>query len=137
IIHGAEGPSNTITCAEASGLLSIGESVRVIQRGQADLCFSGGAEAPLNHMRMLRMTMAGRMAQTGDDTDGASLIRPYDPGAAGQALGEGGGILILEERSSALARGARPYAEIVGYGAAHSGLSPDGWTGGGLNVEVD
>src|SRR5690606_32200745 len=52
IIHGAEGPSNTITCAEASGLLSIGESVRVIQRGDADLCFSGGAEAPINHMRV-------------------------------------------------------------------------------------
>lgn len=137
IIHGAEGPSNTITCAEASGLLSIGESVRVIQRGDADLCFSGGAEAPINHMRVLRMTLAGRLADTGDAEDGGTVVRPYDPESPGQCLGEGGGLLILEERSAALKRGATPYAEIVGYGAAQSGYVRDGWTGGGLQTDVD
>lgn len=137
IIHGAEGPSNTITCAEASGLLSIGESVRVIQRGDADLCFSGGAEAPINHMRHLRMHMAGRLAPTGDEPDGATIVRPYDPGSPGGLSGEGGGILILEEASMARRRGATPYAEIAGYGAAHSGPSPDGWTGGGLSAPAD
>jgi 3-oxoacyl-[acyl-carrier-protein] synthase II len=120
IIHGAEGPSNTITCAEASGLLSIGESVRVIQRGDADLCFSGGAEAPINHMRLLRMELAGRLAETGDAESAASISRPYDPASRGGLPGEGGGILILEELGTARARSAKPYAEIVGYGAAHS-----------------
>ena len=55
IIHGAEGPSNTITCNEASGLLSISESLRVIQRGAADICFSGGAESNVNFMRLIRL----------------------------------------------------------------------------------
>jgi 3-oxoacyl-[acyl-carrier-protein] synthase II len=121
IIHGAEGPSNTITCAEASGLLSIGESVRVIERGDADLCFSGGAEAPVNHMRLLRMDLAGRLAETGDPEDCSRLVRPYEEGGGGGGVpGEGGGILILEESEAAKSRGARVYGEVVGYGAAHS-----------------
>lgn len=120
IIHGCEGPSNTITCAEASGLLSIGESARVIERGAADLCFSGGAESKLNCMGLLRMDLAGRLAPTGDEADGSTFVRPYDPGAKGGILGEGGGILILEARESAAARGARVYAEIAGFGAGHS-----------------
>lgn len=120
IIHGAEGPSNTITCAEASGLLSIGESVRIIERGDADICFSGGAESPINLMRLLRMELARRVADTGDETDGSRVMRPYDLDSSGGVLGDGGGILILEEQSAAAARGARAYAEIVGYGAAHS-----------------
>jgi hypothetical protein len=82
IIHGTEGPSNTITCAEASGLLSIGESVRVIRRNDADLCFSGGAESPLNHQRMIRMQMAGRLAETGDEDRGlCQTLRPRGSGA--------------------------------------------------------
>ncbi len=126
ILHGAEGPSNTITCAEASGLLSIGESMRVIQRAAADLCFSGGAESKLNLMGLLRIDLAGRLAHTGDSTDGRAFVRPYDdapagaPGRRGGLLGEGGGILILEELSSAASRNARVYAEILGFGAAQS-----------------
>jgi 3-oxoacyl-[acyl-carrier-protein] synthase II len=120
IIHGCEGPSNTITCAEASGLLSIGESTRVIERGAADLCFSGGAESKLNCMGILRMDLAGRLAPTGDATDGAAFVKPYDPEARGGILGEGGGILILEEAQIAKARGARVYAEVAGFGAGHS-----------------
>lgn len=120
IIHGAEGPSNTITCAEASGLLSIGESVRVIQRGDADLCFSGGAEAPINPMRLLRWEIIGRLAATGDEDDGSRLVRPFDPASPGSLLGEAGGIVILEDRESAAKRGARVYAQVAGFGAAHS-----------------
>ncbi len=120
IIHGAEGPSNTITCAEASGLLSLGESCRVIERGDADLCFSGGAESPVNPMRLLRMDLAGRLAHTGEATDGAAVVRPYDAQAPGSLLGEGAGILVLEEREAALRRGARVYAEVAGFAASHS-----------------
>jgi 3-oxoacyl-[acyl-carrier-protein] synthase II len=120
IIHGCEGPSNTITCAEASGLLSLGESMRVIERGAADLCFSGGAESKLNCMGILRMDLAGRLAPTGDATDGAAFVRPYDAEARGGILGEGGGILILEAEETARARSARVYAEVAGFGAGHS-----------------
>jgi 3-oxoacyl-[acyl-carrier-protein] synthase II len=120
IIHGCEGPSNTITCAEASGLLSIGESMRVIERGDADLCFSGGAESKVNYMGLLRMEFAQRLAETGSETDGAKVVRPFDEGGAGGVLGEAGGILIVEAEESARARGARVYATIAGVGAAHA-----------------
>lgn len=128
IIHGAEGPSNTITCAEASGLLSIGESMRVIRRGAAEACFAGGAESKISLMGLLRMDLAGRVAHTGDSTDGASFVRPYEATGAndvtrGGLLGEGGGILILEEGETAAARrasGAKVYAECLGFGAGHS-----------------
>jgi len=122
IIHGAEGPSNTITCAEASGLLSIGESMRVIERGAADACFSGGAESKINPMGLLRIDLAGRLARSGSETDGSRIVRPYAAEPTGTILGEGGGILILEEHESARARGATPYAELAGFGAAHSDL---------------
>lgn len=120
IIHGAEGPSNTITCAEASGLLSIGESTRIIQRGAADMCFSGAAESKLNPMGMLRLDYAGRLAATGDSEDGTAFVRPYDPEARGGVVGEGGAIAILENAETAAARGASVYAEIVGFGGGHS-----------------
>lgn len=123
IVHGLEGPSNTITCAEASGTLSICESTRVIRRGAADLCFSGGAECKITLMGLLRLHLAGRVAPTGDETDATRILRPFDPGSVGGVLGEGGGICILEERDGALARGARAYAEIVGVGSSHS--NPD------------
>jgi 3-oxoacyl-[acyl-carrier-protein] synthase II len=116
IIHGAEGPSNTITCSEASALLSIGESCRVIQRGAADACFSGGAESKINLMGMARIALAGRLADTSRDES----VRPYDPKASGTVPGEAGAIVILENADSARARGAQVYAEVAGFGAAHS-----------------
>ncbi|HLO41497.1 MAG TPA: beta-ketoacyl synthase N-terminal-like domain-containing protein [Phycisphaerales bacterium] len=128
IIHGCEGPSNTITCAEASGLLSIGESLRVIERDDADLCFSGGAESKVNLMGMLRMHFAGRLAPTGDSSDPTEFVKPFDPASAGSVVGEGGGILLLEEYEKARARGAKMHAEVVGFGAAHS--QPIDWASG-------
>lgn len=124
IIHGAMGPSNTITCAEASGLLSIGESMRIIERNGADLCFSGGAESRVNLMGVLRLELAGRLASTGDETDGARVVRPFDADAPGGILGEGAGLLLLEALDTAKARNARIHAELIGYGGGHSGLRP-------------
>lgn len=120
IIHGAEGPSNTITCNEASGLLSISESLRVIQRGAADICFSGGSESNVNFMRLIRLELAGRLAPTGDATDGSSIVRPYDEHSAGSLSGEAAGIVMIESVESAKKRGGRIYAIISGMGAAHS-----------------
>lgn len=117
IIHGCEGPSNTIMGAEAGALQSIGESTRVIERGDAEVCFSGGAESRVNPMGVMRMLLAGRLAETDATvTDGSSVVRPYDASSGG-VLGEAGGMLIVEEASHARARGARVYAEVIGYGS--------------------
>ncbi|HYE03580.1 MAG TPA: beta-ketoacyl synthase N-terminal-like domain-containing protein [Phycisphaerales bacterium] len=120
IIHGAEGPSNTITCSEASALLSIAESVRVIRRGAADLCFSGGAESKVNPMGLIRQDLAGRLAPTRGDLEPAAHVRALADEASGTVLGEGGGILVLEEACAARTRGARVYAEVAGIGAGQS-----------------
>ncbi len=141
IIHGAEGPSNTITCAEASGLLSLGESCRVIERGAADLCFSGSAESKVNLMGFLRIQLAGRLAETGDATDGSTIVRPYDPASTGTILGEGGGIVITEAVDTAKARGARMYCRIEGFGAGHSSRleleAPDSGVDEGLRFAIE
>jgi 3-oxoacyl-[acyl-carrier-protein] synthase II len=120
IVHGCEGPSNTITCAEASGLLCVGESTRVIERGAADLCFSGGVESKLNPMGMLRLDLSGWIAPTGDEEDGSRIVRPYDAASKGGLVGEGGGVLILESLETAKKRGARVYAEVAGVGGGAS-----------------
>lgn len=118
IIHDCQGPSNTITCCEASSGLSLGESVRVIARDRADVCLTGGAEFKLNPMAFYRQHAAGRLAPTSDTSTDA--VKPFDPSANGTVLGEGGGILIIEEREHALARGAKVYAEVAGFASTQS-----------------
>ncbi len=110
IIHDCQGPSNTITCCEASSALSIGESIRVIQREAADACLSGGAESKVNPMSMLRQSFAGRLAPTNGDQDPTTVIRPFDPGATGTVNGEGGGLIVVEAAEIAEQRGREPYA---------------------------
>lgn len=120
IIHDCQGPSNTITCAEASGLLSLGESRRAIERGVADVCLSGGAESKVNPMGILRQIFAQRLAPTPAGVDPTTLIRPYSADATGTLMGEGGGLVVIESRETADARSARVYARVVGYGASQS-----------------
>ncbi|MEM9345140.1 MAG: beta-ketoacyl synthase N-terminal-like domain-containing protein [Planctomycetota bacterium] len=122
IVHDLQGPSNTITCAEASGGLSFGESLRVIQRGQADACFCGGAESNLNPMSFIRQVFTDRLSKRNDDPAGA--VRPFDEGADGSVVGEGGGILILESVDAFTKRGGTDaYAKVLGFGASQS-LNP-------------
>ncbi len=118
IIHDCQGPSNTITCAEASAGLSCGESMRVIQRGDADVCLSGGAECRVHPMSMLRQGFARRLAATPTGVDPATITRPFAPDATGGLLGDGGGIVVLENGATAAARGAVALAEIAGFGAS-------------------
>lgn len=120
IIHGCEGPSNTHTNAEASGLLSIGEASRVIERDAADACIAGGAESKLNHMGVLRLTKAGRLGAYDANPDAAQALRPFDASSPGAIVGEGGALLVLEEAAHATRRGARPIARVLGFGASHS-----------------
>jgi 3-oxoacyl-[acyl-carrier-protein] synthase II len=117
IIHQLKGPSNTITCADASSHLAIGEAYRTIQRGNADLAICGGAESKVNPMGLIRQTLVKRLNETSND-DPAHAVRPFDESAAGTAISEGGGLLILEEYEHAKARGAKIYAELVGFGAS-------------------
>lgn len=130
IIHDCQGPSNTITCGEASGGLSIAESVRVLQRDKADVCFCGGAESKINPMAFYRQQLTGRLTTRGNDAP-AAAVRPFDEQAAGTVIGEGGGIIVIEAAETAARRGARVYAELLGYGAtmsvdpASDGIAPD------------
>lgn len=133
IIHDCQGPSNTITCAEASAALSVGESMRVIERGAADACLSGGAEFKINPMGLLRQVFARRLAEVSGDDDPAAVVRPFDPRACGGVLGEGGGIIVLEARETAQQRGAPVYAELIGFAATQS-FCPDTV---GLEIESD
>jgi 3-oxoacyl-[acyl-carrier-protein] synthase II len=131
IIHDCRGPSNTITCCEASSALSLGESMRVIERGAADACLTGGAEFKTNLMAFYRAQCAKRLAETHEDEDPATVARPFDPAARGTVLGEGGGILVLEGDDTARDRGARIYGRIAGFAASQS-FCPDTI---GLNLE--
>jgi 3-oxoacyl-[acyl-carrier-protein] synthase II len=122
IIHGFEGPSNTITCAEASGLLSIGEGSRVIERGAADACISGSAESRVNLMAVTRMTLAEKLcactlAQATSD-DVVDVVRPF--GGTGGVPGEAGGLVMLEREDKARARGATISCKVLGFGSAHA-----------------
>jgi 3-oxoacyl-[acyl-carrier-protein] synthase II len=122
IIHGLMGPSNTITCADASSHLAIGEAFRTIQRGKADLAICGGAESRINPMGIMRQQLLRRLNETkNDDPEGA--VRPFDADAAGTAFGEGGGLLILEDVEHAKKRGAKVYAELVGFAATQDSYS--------------
>jgi len=117
IIHGLMGPSNTITCAEASGHLAIGEAFRTIQRGKAELAICGGAESKLNPMGIMRQSLLGRLNEAHNESPHDS-VRPFDADAQGTVFGEGGGLLILEEYEHAKKRGVPIYCELVGFAAS-------------------
>ena len=128
IVHDCRGPSNTITCAESSSALSLGESMRVIERGSADACLSGGAESKLNPLNYYRQHSAGRLADARDLEPG-DVVRPFAENALGTALGEGGGLLVIEALDHCTERGGTPMAEVRGYAATqsptHDGLGAD------------
>lgn len=114
IALGAKGINACTTTACASGANSIGDAFKVIERGDADIMITGGTEAPITNMAFAGFCMAKALS-TNPDPKTAS--RPFDLKRDGFVMGEGAGILVLESLDSALARGAKIYAEIVGYGA--------------------
>jgi 3-oxoacyl-[acyl-carrier-protein] synthase II len=118
IIHELKGPSNTITCGDASSHLAIGEAFRTIQRGDADLAICGGAETKVQPMGLVRQVLLKRVTTESNDSP-ESALRPFDADAKGTVIAEGGGLFILEEYEHAKARGAKIYAELVGFGASH------------------
>jgi 3-oxoacyl-[acyl-carrier-protein] synthase II len=116
IVHGLKGPSNTITCADASSHLAIGEAFRTIQRGAADLAICGGAETKVVPMSLMRQCLLKRVTTESEAPEKA--VRPFDADAKGTVVAEGGGLFILEALEHATKRGAKIYAEVVGFGAS-------------------
>ncbi len=112
---GAKGPNTTVVTACASGTHAVGDAFKVIQRGDADMMFTGGAEAAICELGMAGFCTMKAMSTRNDDPLTAS--RPFDTGRDGFVMGEGSGVLILESLEHAKARGAKIYAEVVGYGA--------------------
>jgi len=114
-IHlGAKGINSCSVTACASGTNSIGDAFKVIERGDADVMISGGTEAPIVNLAIAGFT-ANTALTTNEDPSKAS--RPFDKNRDGFVIGEGSGIVILEEYEHAKARGAKIYAEVIGYGA--------------------
>jgi len=134
IFLGAKGINSCTVTACATGTNSIGDAFKVIQRGDADVMITGGTEAPIT-----RMSVAGFCANKALSTnpDPQTASRPFDINRDGFVIGEGSGIIVLEELEHALARGAKIYAEIVGYGAtgdAHHITAPAPGGEGGVRA---
>ncbi len=125
----AKGPNTTVVTACASATNAIGEAFKLIQRGVADIMISGGTEAAITPMALAGFASMKALSTRNDDPKSAS--RPFDKERDGFVMGEGAGILILEELESAKSRGATIYAEVVGYGTTADAYhitapSPDG-----------
>lgn len=114
IENGLRGPNTCVVTACATGANSIGDAYHIIKRGDAVAMVAGGTEAPINEIAMAGFCAARAMSNRNDDPTHAS--RPFDKDRDGFVMGEGAGVLVLEDYAFAKARGAKLYAEIVGYG---------------------
>jgi len=113
---GAKGINSCTVTACATGTHSIGDAFRIIARGQADIMLAGGSEAALCPLGLAGFMSAKALSTRNAEPERAS--RPFDKGRDGFVMGEGAGVLVLERLDHALARGAKIYGEIVGYGAS-------------------
>ncbi len=115
IRHKLRGPNHAVVTACASGTHSIGDAARIIMLDDADVMVAGGAEAPVNELGVAGF-MAARTLSTGYNETPEKASRPWDTGRDGFVMGEGAGILVLEEYEHAKKRGAKIYGEVIGYG---------------------
>ncbi len=114
IRYGMKGPNSSVATACASGTHSIGDAFRIIRRAEADAMITGGTESVITPLGIGGFEAMKALSTRNDEPEKAS--RPFDKDRDGFVMGEGSGILILEELGHALKRGARIYAEIIGYG---------------------
>jgi 3-oxoacyl-[acyl-carrier-protein] synthase II len=116
---GFKGPNSAVATACASGNHAIGDATEIIRRGAADVMLAGGAEGAITPLGLAGFCSARAVSERNDEPELAS--RPYDKGRDGFVMGEGSGLLLLEELEHAKARGARIYAEVIGYGMSDDG----------------
>lgn len=114
IIHGLKGPINCSVTACATGANAVGDAYEIIRRGDAKVMVAGGTEAPINEIALAGFCSIRAMSTRNDDPKRAS--RPFDKERDGFVIGEGSGVLVLEDYDHAVARGAKILAELTGYG---------------------
>lgn len=128
IKYGFSGPNSAVATACSTGAHSIGDAARMIKYGDADVMVAGGTEAPITPIGVAGFAAARALATTFND-DPTKASRPWDVDHAGFVIGEGAGVVILEEYEHAVKRGAKIYAEVAGYGLtgdAYHMTSPNG-----------
>lgn len=116
ILHDAQGPNNSITQSDVASVLALGETFRLLCRDRGDFFLAGGAESRINILSLTRNSLFEELST--DNENPQKACRPFDKNRNGMVIGEGAGVLAVEELEHAKNRGAKIYAEILGFGAA-------------------